>query len=471
MINISNRRECFFDNYLIDTKRTTAEFAVHQPIRQEIVMEHTAPWEGNGSDYHNMFYDNGIWRMYYLGWEVFDPKGIVVCYAESKDGIHWVKPNLGLCEFEGSYDNNIILDRKALPHVDNFMVFRDDNPNCPAEKRYKAILSISKKGLGYYYSADGLHFSEGSIITNKGAFDSLNVAFWDKDAKKYRCYYRAAHALGCKELVCKFDESHVRDIRYMESEDFENWTEEVLLDFGDAEDIALYTNVVQNYYRAPNILIGFPSRYIYRREWTKSFDELCGKEERKKRFDKEPRLGLVTTDCVFICSRDGSHFKRHDEAFMRPDTENGKNWVYGDCYPVRGIIETPSKVEGAPSEMSIYAHDNHWIGPSRLWRYSLRLDGFVSLHAGAKEKTVVTKPFVYEGKELFINFSTSAWGGMQISLVAEDGRRFEGPEVFGDAIDRLVHFDNEEAVATLCGTPVTLEIRMRDSDLYSLKFE
>ena len=111
------------------------------------------------------------------------------------------------------------------------------------------------------------------------------------------------------------------------------------------------------------------------------------------------------------------------------------------------------------------------IGPARLWRYSLRLDGFVSLHAGAKEKTVVTKPFVYEGKELFINFSTSAWGGMQISLIAEDGRRFEGPEVFGDAIDRLVHFDNEEAVATLCGTPVTLEIRMRDSDLYSLKFE
>jgi len=47
MQNISNRRECFFDDRLIDTARTTAEFRVHQPIRREIVLEHTAPWEGN----------------------------------------------------------------------------------------------------------------------------------------------------------------------------------------------------------------------------------------------------------------------------------------------------------------------------------------------------------------------------------------------------------------------------------------
>ena len=155
---------------------------------------------------------------------------------------------------------------------------------------------------------------------------------------------------------------------------------------------------------------------------------------------------------------------------MRPEAENSKNWVYGDGYPVRGLIETPSAVEGEPNEISIYAPDNHWIGPSRLWRYTLRLDGFVSLHAGAREKAVVTKPFVYDGKTLFINFSTSAWGGMHISLVAEDGTRFDGPEIFGDCVDRRVHFDNEDAVAHLCGRPVTLEIRMRDADLYSVRF-
>lgn len=121
--------------------------------------------------------------------------------------------------------------------------------------------------------------------------------------------------------------------------------------------------------------------------------------------------------------------------------------------------------------MSIFAFDNHWIGPTHLWRYTLRLDGFVSLHAGAKEKTVVTKPFIYEGNTLTVNFSTSAFGGMYFSLIAEDGTRFDGPEIFGDSVDRPVHFDNEEAVKELSGKPVTLEVRMRDADLYSIKFE
>ena len=57
MLNIGKERECFFDEYLIDTMRTTAESVVHTPIRRETVMLHDAPWEGCGCDYHNFFYD------------------------------------------------------------------------------------------------------------------------------------------------------------------------------------------------------------------------------------------------------------------------------------------------------------------------------------------------------------------------------------------------------------------------------
>ena len=55
MIDISNRLECFFDDTLIDVEKTTAEFLLHSPERREIVMEHNEPWEGDGSNYHNMF--------------------------------------------------------------------------------------------------------------------------------------------------------------------------------------------------------------------------------------------------------------------------------------------------------------------------------------------------------------------------------------------------------------------------------
>ena len=196
MIDISNRRECFFDDYLIDKEKTSADFRVHQPVRRDVVMSHTMPWEGNCTDYHNMFYDNGIWRMYYVGWDFPSTHGLCFCYAESRDGIHWTRPNLGICEWEGSRENNIIFDRETLRSRDNFMVFRDDNPACPAEKKYKAILSQEKHTLWYFYSDDGVHFHRGEMLTDKGAFDSLNVAFWDDHAKKYRCFYRAAHAEG-----------------------------------------------------------------------------------------------------------------------------------------------------------------------------------------------------------------------------------------------------------------------------------
>ena len=96
--------------------------------------------------------------MYYRGshWDKKTKKAAhreVTCYAESKDGIHWEKPNLGLVDWEGSKDNNIILDRLGT-HC--FVAFRDDNPNCPPEARYKGIARgrpTGKKGLYVFFLA------------------------------------------------------------------------------------------------------------------------------------------------------------------------------------------------------------------------------------------------------------------------------------------------------------------------------
>lgn len=475
MIDISNRRECFFDDYLIDNQKTTAEFRLHEPTRKEVVMELTESWEGSASVYFHTFYDEGKWRMYYLGGEYYDKRGSRVCYAESTDGINWVKPKLNICEWEGSTENNVLLDGRYVC-IDNCFVFRDDNPACPPEKKYKAMMyqlktkPEKKTSLWYFYSADGIHFQKGEKITEEGAFDSLNVAFWDKDIKKYRCYYRGAHTYGKKDMVCDFKEEDIRDIRYIESEDFINWSKPVLLNYGDVEDVSLYTNSVQKYYRAPHILIGFPTRYLYRREWTPTYDELCGKVARKARCEKNPRYGLVITDGLFMCSRDAVNFKRYDNAFIRPAEENGKNWLYGDGYLCYGMIETPSAVEGAPNELSIYMPENGWIGPKNLVRYTIRVDGFVSLHADAEEKVIVTKPFIYKGSELNVNFATSGYGYTYFTLIDENGNEYDSYETFGNSLDRKIRFIDENSVKKLSGKAVVLKIRVKDGDVYSIKF-
>lgn len=145
---------------------------------------HDASWEGSGSGYHTVFQDDDLYRMYYKAWQHvagdLKPHGIFGGYAESQDGIHWVKPELGIFEFNGSKKNNIVW---SGPGSHDFTVFKDANPKCKAEARYKAVARNHKdakvKGLLAFQSPDGIHWSlmcDKPIIT-EGAFDSQNLAF------------------------------------------------------------------------------------------------------------------------------------------------------------------------------------------------------------------------------------------------------------------------------------------------------
>ncbi len=102
--DIGSRRELFVDQALVDRLVGKAELRLHHPVPQEIALVHDAPWEGSGSGYHSIFKDGDIYRMYYKAWQLTVTPGKVntgthplfCCYAESDDGIHWRKPELGL---------------------------------------------------------------------------------------------------------------------------------------------------------------------------------------------------------------------------------------------------------------------------------------------------------------------------------------------------------------------------------------
>ena len=106
--------------------------------------------------------------------------------------------------------------------------------------------------------------------------------------------------------------------------------------------------------------------------------------------------------------------------------------------------------------------------PTRLQRYSMRMDGFMSLRAGAKEKTVVTKPFTFEGDALYANLATSARGYMYFTLTAEDGSTVTSCEMFGNSTDKKICFGTD--LSAFAGKSVVLSVRMREADLYSIHF-
>ena len=142
-IDIGSRLELMVDDYLIERISGGAKLELHHPVPREVVIVHDKPWEGSMCDYHTIFRDGDRFRMYYTTSDVtVQPDGVhethpLFCaYAESKDGIHWEKPNLGLFEFNGSKENSIVWMGDGAHDFDPFI---DTNPACLPEARYKCV--------------------------------------------------------------------------------------------------------------------------------------------------------------------------------------------------------------------------------------------------------------------------------------------------------------------------------------------
>jgi hypothetical protein len=315
-------------------------------------------------------------------------------------------------------------------------------------------------------SADGIHFSllSDKLILTKGAFDSQNLAFWDAERNMYRAYFR------------DFEKGR-RIIVTATSENFLEWTKPTPLRYPESPREQLYTNQILPYHRAPHILFGFPMRYRDR-GWTESTKRLPHYELRRLRSSVSPRYGTTVTDALIMTSRDGANFKRWGEAFIRPGPSRTNSWVYGDNSIAWGMVTTKSQLPESPDELSIYATEGYWTGKSlNVRRYSMRLDGFVSMQAELAGGEFLTKPLVFSGRKLVLNYSTSAAGGIWVELQSPDGKALDGfsleesDEIFGDQIKREVTWKASDDVSRLSGKPIRIRFVLKDADLFSLRFQ
>ena len=484
-IDLGHRRELFVDDYLV-ARMQHVQFLVHQPVREEIAVTCDAAWEGNGCGYYSVLHDpqESIYRMYYHAWQI--PTGIkgedpihplTIAYWQSRDGIRWERPNLGICEFMGSKDNNIILDKLGDgSRCHDFSPFIDENPDAAPDARYKATGAgmQSQKGVWAYQSPDGIHWTpmaNGPVYT-KGVFDTQNISFWSRLEEQYVLYYRVFSGAGT---------TGTRLVNRAVSKDFLHWTDEGTLVFPEGQGphplAQYYVNQIKPYDRAPHLYIGFPARYVDH-GLTASTRHLPEWDLREKRMTVSPRYGTAVTDSVFITSRDGTNFQQSNDVFLAPGLRTRHNWSYGDNYIARSVVETASTRDDCPRELSLYATESYFTGKSsRLRRYSLRLDGFSSLHAKLQQGEITTRPVTFSGKELSLNVATSAAGMVQVEIRNADGTPIPGFSladcdlIYGDALDRRVSWKGNTSVASLIGKPVVLRFVLREADIYSLIFE
>jgi len=246
-------------------------------------------------------------------------------------------------------------------------------------------------------------------------------------------------------------------IATLNSKDFINWSDPPeWLDYGGAPEEHLYNDCILPYFRAPHIYLGMIMRLVPGRRWVPNHPE------------------AEISDAVFMSSRDGVHFDRSFmEGWIRPGLDpQHESWLHGNTAPAWGLLAT------APGELSVYwiDHGQQLKSVPRLQRGTLRTDGFVSIRAPYGGGELTTRPLRFAGRELVMNFSTSAAGSVRFEMQNPAGKAIPGfaledcPEIFGDRIDQVVAWKQGSDVRKLSGQPVRLRVVMRDADLYSIQF-
>jgi hypothetical protein len=488
-LDLGNRRQVFIDGRFLASAKNV-RLIVHPPCKTgERTLVADKPWEGGGiGTYNTAMWVDGVYHLWYAA------RG-GICYARSRDGIHWEKPSLGLAEFEGRHDNNIVIGHGAggMDHVSSEgMVFYD--PTAPADQRFRYAVRISDelKDTVIFSSPDGIHWrlTHRKVLTftrpdQRQHLDSQNVIFWDDRLHKYVAYMRR------NQFQPGF---RGRSIARSEADRLDGFSEvqdSPIVLGPDAEDASLggkpvvdyYTSGAMKYPWAQDAYYMFPQVYF------------CYPPGQLAEFPASgpPVVNAGPLHTQFAASRDGIHWERFGrEPFVRlglkGDFDSATARVFSGLVP---------SVDGR--EMYLYYqgsdHSHGWgrdernnrlltaagLAPvqnvSLISRLVLRRDGFISARAAYSGGEFTTPPLKFSGRELVLNVDTSATGMLRCELLDQHTQPIPGYALAdcdlihtANEINRVVKWKGQADVSALAGRPVRLRCVYRDTDLYAFQF-
>jgi len=337
-----------------------------------------------------------------------------ICYATSEDGITWTKPALGLAEYEGDDQNNIVW---RGPHGAG--IFKDKYEKDPL-RRYKAIF----QGMAVSFSADGLNWSnkmkcEGVEV----AGDTHNNAFWAPTLNKYVGITRTWGEMG-------------REVARIESENFVNWTKEkVVL---QAEDKNLQPYAMPVFYYG-GVYLGLVA--IHNQQADRVHTELTWSSDTKT-------WNRISPDTPFI-----------------PNSANELDYDYGCVYACATPVFLDDKIR-------LYYGGSDWLHTS--WRNgflclaTLRPDGF----AGYTQETIdnpaviTTTAINYNKGPIKITADLALGGFLKVFVLDERGENItEAALVLETVSDGILQLESKVKQEM-----IRLRFEFNRAKLYSFSF-
>ena len=472
-------RRLFLDAMVVEQQTGLGRvFHAAEKHPQKPVLKVDKPWEGRGYGVTphggTVMVDGGKLRMWYIGGHT-KTQGYRVCYAESQDGLTWSKPALGLVEFEGSKDNNIVLDETRYPdqnllgYTTFVSVIKSPDEKDPARRYalycYYHYIEVTKEGKrGRFaaltprvaFSADGLRWTFLPDENRKGLFPSGDVVQFYRDPYQNRYYatWKAGNRRGRAAGVAF-------------SKDGLTWTKPVagpvfVADDLDPDDTQIYG---VSAFPFQGLYVGLP--WVYHARWFKH-----GSYTDQYMYASE-KDSPCSMDSQVAWTWDLTNWTRAPG--RQPFIALGKEGEFdaGEAIPAKEPVPVGDRLffyyGGFPGRHNEGAKFH--LAATGL--AVLRLDGFCSMHAGDQEGWLITRREERVQPAVTINARTAQGGCIVAEILDKDNHVLQGfsrEECIpfeGDSVRHVMKWKKADFDESQREGDKKFRFYLRNADLYS----
>ena len=468
-LDLGSQRQLFLDDYIVERidglKRT-----MHQPAKRGAVIKPDQEWEVSLQTRCAPAWDEQ--RKVFKLWMITStnvPGLAGTSYAESKDGIHWIKPVLRQRTINGSRENNFIAvvdgDEWPANGIEN-VVYDPDDPD--RDRRFKGFYGVSNRRP--MVSPDGIHWK----LLNAKVLPSSDESNLSYD-RKHKTFIATLKRGG------PFGRSH----GIWTSQDFVNWKDSGVLFHADQADQRL---------AAKNIAARLANRALQQPVENNPADYNADIYN----------LGIFCYEGIYIgmpavyhatgksgnntdgfhliqlaCSRDLRTWKRLGarQPFIGPSPAKPGNFDRTQLLPPSAPVDrgdelwfyyTGIKYRASPEDADAKMGAVHLA--------VLRRDGFVSLDAGENRGQLVTKPFICSGDQLLLNVVVRDGGHVKVEVLDANHKPLPGLRLKdcvplkADGVNQVVSWNSDADLRQPADKPVLLRIELKDADLYAIQF-
>ena len=377
-----------------------------------------------------------------------------VCYATSRDGIVWDKPELGIVEFEGSKKNNIVCRR---PHGAGVI---KDLRDKDAAKRYKMLTSIGQKGMAVSFSPDGIQWGPLSPCPNINPYrvDGTHYnALWVEELGRYvgftrlrgkhGKYGRTKNAeqpeAGSKTLKKRHGAWPPRQVGRTTSKDFVSWTQATPIMQGLGGNLQIYSMPV---FRYGSVYLGLP--VIHNQRTDRTWTELA--------------WSANTVEWNRVCP--GSPLIPNGEPVGSYD------WgcAYSSAYPI--FLESEIRLYYGASNFLHFGWRDGFLCLARL-----RPDGFAGYEqvSGKRPAVITTAPVICTGSKLHLSADVQSIGSVNVRLLDKSNEQLfaESEPIKQTVTDAVVEWRSGFPMRSINGEEVRMQFIINGSRLYSFGFD